>query len=73
MVKPSYMLHVPKGPGPLKRALDQRMIPVLIDSAGAVEGALEKVAVVMRRNPVGMLGLAAAAGIVGGAMVWSRR
>ena len=60
MVGRDYMLKKGAGPSAPKVFLDQKMLPVAINAAGAVEGVLEKLAVRVRRKPV--VALAAALG-----------
>ena len=55
MVGRDYLLKKGEGPSAPKLFLDQRVIPLAIDAAGAVEGVLERVAVRVRRMPVSAL------------------
>ena len=55
MIDRDYLLKKGGGPSAPKLFLDQRVIPLAIDAAGAVEGALERVAVRVRRMPVAAL------------------
>lgn len=52
MVDRSYRLAKPTGPGPLKRAVDQHVIPALIDAAGGGEGIVEDFVVLIRQQPI---------------------
>lgn len=62
MVDQGYMLEKPTGPGPWKVYFDQRVFPLLIDAAGAVEGVVEQVTVGTRARPATALGVALAVG-----------
>ncbi len=62
MVDRDYMLKKGAGPSAPKLFLDQTVIPVAIDAAGAVEGVLEQVAVRVRRTPVAALAAALGTG-----------
>lgn len=64
MVDRSYMLAQPTRPSPVKVAFDQRVVPALIDAAGAVEGRVEAVSVVVKRAPVRSLLIAAGVGFL---------
>ena len=55
MISRDYLLKKEGGPSAPKLFLDQTVIPMAIDAAGAVEGALERVAVRVRRMPVSAL------------------
>lgn len=61
MVSQGYMVDKPSGPPPVKVWFDQKVIPMIINAAGDVEGLLEQVAVGARKAPVASL--AAALGI----------
>ncbi len=58
MVDRSYMLEQPPPPSALKRFVDLSLIPIAIDTVGAVEGALEQVSVRGRRRPLATVGAA---------------
>ena len=62
MISRDYLLKKEGGPSAPKLFLDQKVIPVAIDAAGAVEGALERVAVRVRRMPVSALAAALGTG-----------
>ncbi len=64
MVSKAYLLERPPPPFKAKRFMDQRVVPLLIDAAGAVEGRLEELAVAARRAPLCSFGLAVAVGFV---------
>jgi hypothetical protein len=64
MVSKVYLLEKPPPPSRAKRFMDQRVVPLLIDAAGAVEGRLEELAVTARRAPLCSFGLAVAMGFV---------
>ncbi|MGI4745723.1 MAG: hypothetical protein ACRYGI_07860 [Janthinobacterium lividum] len=61
MVSQAYMLEKPSGPSPIKVWFDQKVIPVVINAAGDVEGLLERVAIGARKAPIASL--AAALGV----------
>ncbi len=65
MVDRDYMLKKGAGPSASKVFLDQTIVPIAINAAGAVEGVLERVAVRVRRMPVTAL----AAGLGTGTLV----
>ncbi len=58
MVSRAYLLDKPGGPSTPKLFLDQTIMPILINAAGAVEGLLERVAVRTRKRPIHTLGAA---------------
>ena len=62
MVGRDYMLKKGAGPSAPKVFLDQKVVPVMIDAAGSVEGVLERVAVRVRRMPVAALAAALGTG-----------
>ena len=63
MVDRSYLVGKARPPVPGKLYLDQRAIPAAIDMAGAVEAAVERVAVQVRRAPSVALGAAVVFGL----------
>ena len=58
MVSKSYMLEKKRPPSELRLVIDQRLIPAAIDVAGAIEAALERVAVRARQQPATAVGAA---------------
>ena len=62
MIDRDYLLKKGAGPSAPKLFLDQKVIPMAIDAAGAVEGVLERVAVRVRRRPVSALAAALGTG-----------
>lgn len=58
MVSKSYMLEKKPGPSSLRVFIDQQVIPVGINMAGAVEGVLERVSVRTRQQPATAVGAA---------------
>lgn len=73
MVSSKYLLRDPGSPSTTKRVLDQRVIPLLIDSAGGVEVAFERVAVNIRRSPAVSMCIALGIGALLSFMVPGRR
>jgi hypothetical protein len=67
-----YHLDRPPPPAELKRYFNQRVIPIVIDVAGHVESALERLAVQTRRQPTLVLGLALSAGFLLSALAGRR-
>jgi hypothetical protein len=61
MVSKAYLLEKPAAPSAGKLFLDQHLIPLMIDAAGAVEQELERVAGIARAAP--LASLAAALGV----------
>lgn len=51
MVGQSYLLEQPPAPAGLNAVLNQRVLPVLVNVAGSVEGRFETMAGVIRRSP----------------------
>jgi len=64
MIKPRYLTHKPAPPAAPKRILDQVIVPALIDTAGALETAVERWAVRVRQSPGPSLGIAIGAGLL---------
>ena len=58
MVDRAYIVDKPPGPGPLKQFLDLTVLPALIDTAGAVESVVERVAVSAKQRPFTQIGVA---------------
>lgn len=61
MVSQAYMVEKPSPPPPIKVFFDQKIIPVVINAVGDVEGLLERVSIGSKQAPVASL--AAALGI----------
>jgi hypothetical protein len=72
LVDRDYMLEKPSGPSMSKLFLDQAVVPALANTAGAVEGGIERVVVATRRNPLLAVGIVAGIGLAL-AMVRPRR
>ena len=51
MVDRRYLLDQPPPPAGLAAVFNQKVLPVLVNAAGGVEGGLEKVASTVRRAP----------------------
>ena len=64
MVTRGYMLEKPSGPSAATRFLNWHAVPTVINGFGALEGALERVAVNVRRSPTRALVAALTLGIV---------
>ena len=62
MVRRSYMLEKPPGPAAVTRFLHWTAFPAAINGAGAAEGALARLAAMVRRAPFPVLGVAMAVG-----------
>ena len=73
MVSRAYLLEKPGGPSKPKLFLDQTVVPLLINAAGAVEGVLELVAVRTRKLPIRTLGTALGIGTLTALLTVSRR
>ena len=58
MVSKAYLLEKPAPPSAGKLFRDQRLVPLMIDTAGAVEQGLERVAVIARAAPLASLAVA---------------
>lgn len=58
MVSKSYMTEKKSAPSGVQVFIDQQVIPVGINMAGAVEGLLERVAVRARKQPATAVGAA---------------
>lgn len=70
---PDYVLEKPQPPAAWKTFLDLRVLPVLIDTAGNMEGALELISVQGRVRPVRSVGVALAVGYALGWFTMARR
>ena len=62
MVDRRYLLEQPPAPTGLRAVINQRVVPALVDIAGAVEVRLETVAETIRRKPAKSLLLAVGVG-----------
>jgi hypothetical protein len=58
MVDRNYLLRKPPPPPSWKRFLDLTVLPAMIDTAGAAEGLLERIAVQGRQRPALATGMA---------------
>ncbi len=72
LIDRDYMLEKPSGPSTSKLFLDQTVVPALANTAGAVEGGVERVVVATRRNPLLAVGIVVGIGLAL-AMVRPRR
>ncbi len=63
MVGREYLLHKPAPPSSAKVVFDQRVVPAMIDMAGAVEAVLERLAVRTRSAPGPVLATAFSLGL----------
>ncbi len=72
-VGPGYMLDKPRPPAAWKVFLDLRVLPVLIDMAGGVEGAVELVSAQGRTRPARAIGVALGIGYALGWLTMARR
>lgn len=64
MVSKSYLVGHERPPSAWLRNFNQRLLPIAINGAGCGEAALERFAQTTRRQPVAMLGLTFAAGLL---------
>ncbi len=64
MVSSSYLLAQPARPWPLKRFLDQRILPAAIDGAAQVDKGLVCAGRQIRAHPALFVGLLVAVGLV---------
>ena len=62
MVSRSYMEAQRPRPTPLKRFVDQQVVPAAIDMAGGVEAGLERLAATVRQRPATVLAASVALG-----------
>lgn len=72
-VSPSYMLEKPPPPAAWKTFLDLKVLPVVIDTAGGMEGALEVISVRTRATPARSVGVALGIGYALGWLTVARR
>ena len=73
MVTRAYLLQESPVPSPPKLFLDQKVVPFLINLAGAVEAQLEAIAVQARARPAAALAVAFASGCVLDTVLRQRR
>lgn len=64
MVSQSYVLEKPPPPSAAKVFFDQRVMPVAIDAAGAVEARVERLAGHARRQPIVAVSVAIGVGVL---------
>jgi len=72
MVTNSYMLARPRAPSPLKRYVDQQVIPAAIDAAATVEAGIERLAIRTRHHTASTLAIAFAIGLLLAAAITRR-
>ena len=64
MVDRRYLLDQPPAPAGIVAMFNQQVMPVLVNTAGSVEGGMEKVASTVRRSPNTSLLIAAGIGFL---------
>jgi hypothetical protein len=64
MVSPNYLLQRSGTPSTATAFFTQKIVPWLIDAAGSMEAALERIAVRSRKSPGTALGVAFGVGVL---------
>ena len=67
MVGRDYLLHKPKPPSHTRVVIDQHLVPLAANGAGALERALERLATGTRHAPIAVISVAVLLGLFFGA------